>query len=112
VDWLDVLLERGTEAKRQAEPIERAPRVVLTVWVQTAPRNGDLGRCEPGWYFVEDGVVTMCSEDGKPTGKTHTLAKGEDPKVIAGRLRRWAWLKEAGQSDFNRPLDYARFGVA
>ena len=30
----------------------------------------------------------MCDEAGKPTGKTHTLAKGEDPKVIAGRLRR------------------------
>jgi hypothetical protein len=32
--------------------------------------------------------------------------------VIAGRLKRSAWLKEAGESDFNRPLHYGPLGVA
>jgi hypothetical protein len=114
MDWLDTLLERGNEAKRaHAEPAAAPERVILTVWIQTRePRNGDLGGTEAGHYFVADGVLTMCSEDGKPTGKTHRLEPGEDPKVIAGRLRRAAWLAERGESDFNRPLDYARFGVA
>jgi hypothetical protein len=120
VQWLDKYLE-GTEAKQQAEPIAaQEPRVVRTVWIQTRPpRNGDQGGTEPGWYFVEDGVVVMCSEEsGEPTGKTHTLAKGEDAKQIAGRMRRSAWLKEqnvggvSGDADWNRPLSYARIGVA
>jgi hypothetical protein len=112
MDWLDVLLERGNEAKQQAEPAA-APRVVLTVWVQTRPpRNGDMGSAEAGHYFVADGVVVMCSEAGKPNGKTHVLAAGEDPRQIAGRLRRRAWLAEQGESDFNRPLGYARLGNA
>lgn len=107
MDWLDTLLERGEGTK---QPESAAP-VVMIVWVQTrAPRGGDLGACEAGHYFVQDGTLVMCSEDGKPTGKTHALAAGETPKVIAGRFTRRAW--EQGKSEFNRPLNYGPMGVA
>lgn len=113
MDWLDELLS-GQEAIPQAEPIARpAPRVVHTVWVQTrGPRNGDQGGTEAGHYFVTGDTVTMCDEAGEPTGKTHLLAAGENPRQIAGRLRRNAWLAEQGESDFNRPLNYSPIGLA
>jgi hypothetical protein len=87
---------------------------IKMVWIQTrAPSNGDPGGCEAGYYCVADGVLTMRDEDGKPTGQTHRLEPGEDPRRIASRLRLRAWRKEAGaSSDFNRPLGYARSGVA
>jgi hypothetical protein len=112
VKWLDDLIDGANAAPEP--PAEPRPPVVLTVWIQTGlPRDGDLGRTEPGHYFVEAGVVVMCGDDGKPTGQTHTLAKGEDPKAVARRLRRRAWLQEQGaSSDFNRPLGYERSGVA
>jgi hypothetical protein len=87
--------------------------VIQTVWIQTsAPINGDLGRTEPGWYFVEGGEVHMCKESGEPTGQTQRVAAGDDARVIAGRLRKRAWLKLEQASDFNRPLGYARLGNA
>jgi len=121
MNWLDALLDRGNEARRQAEPravtprplqIQAAPepsqRVLKTVWFQVRPRrNGDMGAAEPGFYFIANGVLTMCSEDGKPTGKVHRLEPGEDPRPIAGRFAREAWLKVAGRSDFNRRLEYS-----
>jgi hypothetical protein len=114
--WLDDLIDGANAAKAEPtpEPIAPAPPKVCTVWIQTrAPSGGDLGGCEAGYYSVANGVLTMCDEEGKPTGQTHKLAKGEDPKVVAFRLRRRAWLKEQGaSSDFNRPLGYARSGVA
>jgi hypothetical protein len=83
---------------------------IKTVWVQTAaPRDGDAGGCEAGFYSVADGVVTMCDQDGRPNGKTWLLGPGDDPHKIAGRLTRAAW---AGRTrDFNRPLYYSKSGV-
>ena len=43
-----------------------------------------------------DGVLTVRDEDGKPTGKPHRLAAGDNPAAIAGVLMREAWLKEQG----------------
>jgi hypothetical protein len=109
--WLDDLIDGANAAP---EPIAEPPKV-LTVWVQTRlPANGDLGHTEAGWYFVEDGVVVLCEESGEPCeGQTHKLAKGEDAKQIAGRLRLRVWRKEEqGASDFNRPLRYGPVGVA
>jgi hypothetical protein len=40
----------------------------------------------------------LCDEHGK-TGETHhVLAPGDDPRRIAGRLRRAAWQSEEGRS--------------
>jgi hypothetical protein len=86
---------------------------VFCVWVQTrAPSGGDQGGCEAAYYSVADGVLTMRDEDGKPTGQTHRLEPGEDPRKVASRLRLRAWRKESGESDFNRVLRYGSAGVA
>jgi hypothetical protein len=67
------------------------------------------GSVELGFYMVEDGFVNMCDEDGNLTGKNAKLAKGDDPKVVAGRLTKEAyWSKRANQSTFNRPLHYPK----
>jgi hypothetical protein len=52
----------------------------------------------------------MHDETGKQIGKEYQLRAGEDPHQTAGRLGKNAWMR--GKSDFNRPLDYARSGVA
>jgi hypothetical protein len=111
--WLDAWERRAREAIGTPAPVSRpaqiakpqAKPVIKTVWVQTvAPRDGDAGGCEAGFYSVTDGVVTMHDEDGKPTGKTWRLGPADDPHKIAGRLTRAAW--GAKTPDFNRTLYY------
>lgn len=96
-----------------ARPAAPRPKPKLEhVWIPTAqPRNGDDGAAELGFYTVENGVLTMRDEKGKSLGVTQALGN-EDPRVIAARLRRAMWLKTVGESNFNRPLDYPRWGLA
>ena len=132
--WLDNLYQRGVQAKRvtpvtdvthvqpdrgetASRPIAPAiqrPRPKLeVVWIQTArARDEDPGCVEPGFYTVEDGVVIMRDENGKATGAKQVLAEGDNPRAIAGRLRRVAWQKAMGERNFNRPLSYPTVGVA
>jgi len=109
-DWLGELGGVPAPAKPRAiaAPIDRPAPEIKIVWFQTrAPRNGDAGGTEAGFYSVAGDVLTMRTEDGKPTGKTHRLAAGEDARQIAGRLAKEAWLKsQGGGGDFNRPLRY------
>jgi hypothetical protein len=121
MSWLDALLDRGREAKTQA-PVakpravrlpERTAPEIKQVWVQTAaPRDGDAGGCEPGFYSVADGVLTMHDESGKPTGQRQQLGPGDDPHRIAGRLTRAAWISAIGEGNFNRRIDYQPSGIA
>ena len=76
----------------------------------TGPRFAS-GAGEIGFYFIEDGVLQMCTEAGKPIGKKVALA-GDDPARIAGRLTREACAKRPKESSFNRPLNYQHWGVA
>jgi transposase len=71
-----------------------------------------LGQRRKVSYFVADGLLTICDENGKPVGKPYRLNDGDEPHTIAGRLTRERWLKESGASDFNRPLNYPSIGVA
>src|SRR5258707_15581063 len=83
------------------------------VWIQTlAPRGDDPGAAEIGFYFVEDGLLTMCDEAGKPTGKKQRLSSGDDAERVTGRVTRETWQKIVGRSDFNRRIDYEPFGYA
>jgi hypothetical protein len=54
------------------------------VWLQTAaPRLPDFpGAAEQGFYFVNDGLLTMCDESGKPVGKPCRLEEGDDPAPV------------------------------
>jgi hypothetical protein len=87
---------------------------IKSLWVQTAaPRLPDYpGAAEQGFYFVVDGLLTMCTESGKPIGKPYRLAEGDNEHTIAGRLRLQVWRKENDGSDFNRRISYSRSGVA
>jgi hypothetical protein len=119
--WLDALLDRGREAKTaHARPVAvqkpparvQAKPEVQSVWVQTAaPRLPEYpGAAEPAFYFVSDGVLTLCDEHGKPERQTHQLKPDEDPRRIAGRLKKAALALT--HSDFNRRLNYPSAGVA
>ena len=69
-----------------------------------------MGAGEIGFYFIEHGVLQMCTEAGKPMGKKVALAG--DAARIAGRLTREAWAKRPKESSFNRPLNYQHWRVA
>jgi hypothetical protein len=90
----------------------RAKPEVKSVWVQTAGPigPGDPGAAEPAFYFVSDGVLNLCDDDGKPTRHTHQLKPSDDPCRIAGRLKRAALALT--HSDFNRRLNYQPLGIA
>jgi hypothetical protein len=119
--WLDALERRAREATGIA-PVAPAPARqpakpqpdpdIKSVWVQTsAPIGaGDPGAAEPAFYFVSDGVLTLCDEHGKPERQTHQLKPDEDPRRIAGRLKKAALAMT--QSDFNRRLNYQRLSIA
>lgn len=115
--WLDDALAqlKAPEPKPVAKAVTpRQPKTeIKTVWFQTrSPRDGDQGEVEAGFYSVADDMVTMRDDKGVPTGKTQRLGPGEDARQIAGRLARAAWVKARGETDFNRPLGYARGGYA
>jgi len=91
---------------------ERAKREVRPLWVQMAAPTcpEDLGAAEPVFYFVEDGLLTICDEAGRITGKSVRLGQSDDPPLIAGRLKRAALALT--HSDFNRRLNYQPLGIA
>ncbi|MEY9465831.1 hypothetical protein ABH973_006244 [Bradyrhizobium ottawaense] len=122
MSWLDTIKGRAQEAKSKA-PEARAPearpakprakREIKVAWFQTAaPRDGDAGAVELVHYFVADGVVTLCDENGKSTKRTAILADGDDPGRIAARMGRKAWQASGAANDFNRRLTYGPAGVA
>jgi hypothetical protein len=57
-------------------------------------------------------TLVMCSKSGTATGQSERLEPGGNERAIASRLRRRQWTTESGASDFNRPLNYSRHGVA
>jgi hypothetical protein len=118
--WLDALERRAREAVG-VEPAVSVPAVrrqshgpapeVKTVYVQTAPQSdGYPGAVELGFYSVTDDVVTMHDKTGKPTGKRYPLSADEDPRRVAARLTREAWL--AKTPDFWRSLNYQPWSTA
>jgi hypothetical protein len=118
--WLDALERRAREAagiapvapeRKPSTPTHAKPEV-KSVWVQTAaPRLPEYpGAAEPAFYFVSDGVLTLCDEHGKPERQTHRLKPDEDPRRIAGRLKKAALALT--HSDFNRRINYGPLGIA
>jgi hypothetical protein len=86
---------------------------IKSVWITTVlPRGDDPGAGEFGLYTVENGILQMVTEAGQPAGKKYKLQPGDDPKTVAGRLTKEAWMKRARESDFNKPLRYGPLGIA
>jgi hypothetical protein len=117
--WLDALERRAREATGIAPvaPVRKLPAPtsakpeVQSCWVQiVAPRLPEYpGAAEPAFYFVSDGVLTLCDEDGKPTRHAQQLMPTDDPRRIAGRLKKAALAMT--QSDFDRRLYYRPLGI-
>ncbi|MFY9953780.1 hypothetical protein [Bradyrhizobium sp.] len=84
----------------------------VTITTRQPIGDGDPGRVEIGFYKITKSMIAMCDEDGRPTGKRLALGPGDDPKRIASKLLREQSLRRGGESDFNRPLNYPRSGVA
>lgn len=67
------------------------------------PRGTDPGAAVEGRYIVENGIVTLTTQDGIPVrdeyGKLykHTLAAGDIPKQMAARLTKGFRLKLRGK---------------
>jgi hypothetical protein len=52
---------------KPAVPAGPPPKVEgFYVTVRHSDENGDPGQIAIGWYFVQDGMLTMCDENGKP----------------------------------------------
>ena len=86
---------------------------IKSVWITTVlPRGDDPGAGEYGLYTVENGILQMVTEAGKPAGKKYKLQPGDDPVNVAARLAKEAWMKRALESNFDRPLRYRPLGIA
>ncbi|HVQ71474.1 MAG TPA: hypothetical protein VMT08_28630 [Bradyrhizobium sp.] len=119
--WLDALERRARDAVRvvpAASVTVRQPgklqpaHVIKTVWVQTAVPTctEDPGAAEPAFYFVSNGVLNLCDEQGRSSGKSVALGSEDDPRGIAGRVKLEAWRKQQG-GDFNRRIHYQALGL-
>lgn len=116
MSWLDALQRRAQEARQPptpppliARPAKPKPDIV-SFWVQTRRpdyEHGDQGNVEPGYFYVADGVLVICDQNGKPTGPRQPLGPSDEPRAVAGRLRLEEWRKSRNESDFNRPLPRA-----
>jgi hypothetical protein len=76
---------------KPAVPAGPPPKVEgFYVTVRHSDENGDPGQIAIGWYFVQDGMLTMCDENGKPLEglKPELLPDGVNPEAIAARLLR------------------------
>ena len=123
--WLDALRDRGLQAKQataqdyavaeitRPKPVKAKPEPQF-VWIQIrAPRNAaDLGEIAPAFYTVDDGLLVMTDETGKPTGAEYRLLPDDDPRRIAARLAQEDRRKTVGEGNFNRSLAYGPAGVA
>lgn len=91
-------------------------RVVVTIY---PPREADNfpGQVEEGYYLREDNVVRLVSHAGVPiarrNGKTYskTLAAGESPYMVAGRLLKEHYHSRREKNQFSRPLHYPKLGI-
>ena len=77
--------------------------------VQTAMPGGTrfpYGCVEIGYWFLDDGTVFLCDQDGVRTGDKRRVPKGVDAKTIAIVLLKSAAGRKSG--GFNRKLIYKR----
>lgn len=91
--------------------------VVVATRNPTPGHRNDVGSAEEGYFFVSDGVLTMCDVKGSPLRDdhagnriTHRLLDGENERVIASRFVLSRWRAANGGDDmagFNAPIHYA-----
>jgi hypothetical protein len=111
MSWLDKLEKHGKQARKRksdATPAALAPVVQENI-VSVRPANertGDPGEEAISWYFVQDGMLTTCDENGKPLGDKETaMVTADNAHVVATQITRRRWA-ESRTSDFDGPLNY------
>jgi hypothetical protein len=91
-------------------------REVKTMWATIAApaSRGDTGSVVETFWYVENGVLSLCSEDGVATGPSERLEPGGNERAVASRLRKreFTSASESGDSDWNRRIDYGPLGIA
>jgi hypothetical protein len=93
---------------------------VFSTYVTIArPMGDDPGTIEPGYYTVADGVVTLTDHEGKPitAGRmqldyTSNVGDKETEMQVAQRLIWRRYRATKGGTNFNRPLNYPKTGIA
>jgi hypothetical protein len=99
----------GIHPPARQPPKPQSIPVIKTVPVQTAALfGGSPGAITVGYYSVQDDVVVMHDESGKPTGMR--MPAGEYPRQVAYLMTRESWKAKA--PDFNRQLNYRPLGLA
>jgi hypothetical protein len=109
-DWANKLESVGKEKVREKrKPKPKSLRQTQEVLITTRPpSDNDPGEVTMGYYFVEDGFLTMVDELGKPLGNPIALKSGDDYRAIAASLTH----KRLEGRGFNRRIEYPEYGVA
>lgn len=121
MSWLDALQRRGEEARGEAQrpnvvrPARKPRPVVQSAWMQIRPQSSDSdpGEVAPVYFTVDEGVLMLTDEKGKPLPDAKPLAvRSEDnPKTVATRAAR-DLRSQNDPNNFSRPLGYSCRGVA
>ncbi len=89
------------------------------VTVQLDPPKDDFpGRVTEGYYIVDDGVLVMTHNDGKPVDPVefrHILEPSDNPPAIAmmmtRKVRRHLLGLSPVQEKFSKRIEYPKMGV-
>jgi hypothetical protein len=101
-------------------PESREIKAVIAVVVNPTGKD-DPGQCAEGWYFVENGTLTLTDRDGIPlrdenNGQRITvrLLPGESEKTVAKRmtLRQHRAANRDEMAGFHRSIRYPSRGWA
>jgi hypothetical protein len=80
---------------------------IKRVWVTTRqPDGNDPGAGEEGLYFVENGLLTLCDEHGKPTSQKVKVFSSTHADRVAWQLLKEKVAKRRRESNFNKPIRY------
>jgi hypothetical protein len=109
--WTKKLLAHG-ESKRKPKAMPRKPRPVLQetgAQIRGASGN-DPGEVIPVYYLVDDGVLIVMDEKGKPLegAKAHTLLSSDHAQQLA-KLMTLVRRRQADPNGFNRSLNHGRW---
>ena len=92
---------------------------IRRVTVQLDPPKGDFpGRVTEGYYVIDDGVLVMTHNDGKPVDSVefrHILEPSDNPTAIAmmmtRKVRRYLKGQSEVQEKFARKIEYPKMGA-
>ena len=79
----------------------------LTLQVR-APRGGDGGKVDIGYWCIADQCVVLCDENGRPIAGEKRPIDGGDPKLIAVAMMKARRRSGSSPRGFNDKLIYQK----